>query len=277
VPVSIAAHYGVTIFSHSETIMKSINSIYLALGLSLGSFAPFALAEDRFPSVRTEEFEWGLGLGALAEDEGYRGMSMETNAQPIVYASSYRFRFLSNQVDYQFIRNERWLVGIKAEGRFDGFEADDADTFTGMEEREGGIYGGFRVEYRSGFGNFVGEYVTEVAGDANGSYGSLGSYWVLETGIGDFVPKVAVEYYNSDYADYYYGVRSTEALPWRPAYAGETMVNLDVGFDYVLTLGERHRILSSLKYRRYDSAVQDSPLIDAKGSPRFVLGYFYTF
>jgi outer membrane scaffolding protein for murein synthesis (MipA/OmpV family) len=234
-------------------------------------------AEDRFPSLRSDSFEWGLGLGILNEDEGYTGMGSETNAQPVIYINSERFRFFANQADFQVIKSDTFLLGIKAEGRFDGFEAADSPYLAGMEEREGGWYGGLRAELKTDFANIVGEWVTELSGDSDGSYGSVGAYWTIDTEFGQWVPKVAVEFYDEDYTTYYYGVRTAEATLDRPAYIADSTVNLDVGVDWIYELANHHQLISSLKYRSYGSEVKDSPLIENSGSPRLILGYLYTF
>lgn len=239
--------------------------------------ATHTFAEDRFPSIRSDTFEWGLGIGALMEDEGYRGVGYEINPNPVLYVNTERFRFIANQADYEVIQSDAFILSVKAEARFDGFEEDDDAYFEGMEDRDGGLYGGLRAEYKTGYGNLVGEYVTELAGDSNGSYGSVGAYWIADLPVGELVPKVAVEYYSSDYTGYYYGVQSQDANPERPEYSPGSAINYDFGVDYVVDFAEHHKIISSAKYRAYGSDVKDSPLIDASGSARFILGYLYTF
>ena len=236
-----------------------------------------AAGEDRFPSQRSSDFEWGLGIGALTEDEGYQDVGFETSAIPILYLSNKYFRFFANQLDVQLIDNDRFSFAVKAEARFDGFEADDDPIFAGMEDRDGGVFAGIRAEYKTDFANFVGEWQTDVSGNSDGSYGALGSYWTIEAGRGEWVPKIALEYYDSSYTDYYFGVRPEEATTDRPAYSADSAIHIDLGVDYSYKLTDRQQLIASLKYRHYDSAVKDSPLIDASGSPRFNIGYLYTF
>lgn len=236
-----------------------------------------AWAEDRFPTVRDDDFEWGLGVGALIEDEGYAGIGFETEPQPILYFNTGRLRFFANQLDYRVLERGPFLLSVKAEARFDGFEPEDDPLFAGMEEREGGIYAGLRAEYRAPAVNLVGEWVREAVGDSDGSYGSIGAYRSFDTGFGRLVPKFAVEFYDKHYTDYYYGVRAGEALANRPAYEPGAVVNFDLGIDYLVDFGEHHHLISSAKYRHYGSEVKDSPLVDDSGSARFILGYLYTF
>ncbi|MEM1190052.1 MAG: MipA/OmpV family protein [Pseudomonadota bacterium] len=236
-----------------------------------------AAAEDRFPTQRSEEFEWGIGLGALIEDEGYRDLDFDTSAIPVLYMGNKYFRFFANQLDFQLVNNERVMFGLKLEGRFDGFEAKDDPYFEGMEDRDGGFFAGVRAEYKTPYGNIVGEWQSDVSGNSDGSYGALGSYWSFRTGRGLWVPKVALEYYDSSYTDYYFGVRPDEVRADRPAYEADSAIHLDVGLDYIFDLADRHQLITSVKYRRYDSEVKDSPLVDASGSPRVNIGYLYTF
>ena len=251
--------------------------IYMTAALSLLT-ASVSYAEDRFPSIRSEEFEWGLGAGVLVEDEGYAGLGYETNAQPVIYLSSKRFRYLGNQLDFQLVNNNRFMFGVKLEGRFDGFDADDGAIFAGMAEREGGWYGGFRTEWKTRYANFVGEAVKEVSGESDGAYGSLGAYWTFDQGErAQWVPKIAVEYYDSKYSEYYFGVPRVESSAARPAYTPGSAINIDVGVDYIFRFNSNHRIISSAKYRRYGSDIKDSPLVESSGSARFVFSYLYMF
>lgn len=249
---------------------------YIAAAAVLATSTP-AIGEDRFPTQRSENFEWGLGLGVLSEDEGYRNLDFETSGIPILYLGNKYFRFFANQLDVQFINTDRFMVGVKLEGRFDGFEADDDPYFAGMEDRDGGLFAGIRAEYKTDYGNFVGEWQSDVSGNSDGAYGSLGSYWTIEAGRGQWVPKIALEYYDSSYTDYYFGVRADEATEIRPAYSADSALHVDVGVDYFFEIADRHQLITSLKYRHYDSAVKDSPLVDASGSPRINIGYLYTF
>lgn len=236
-----------------------------------------AAAEDRFPTHRSDTFEWGLGIGALSEDEGYKNLDFETSAVPILYLSHKNFRFFANQLDIQLINTDRFMFGVKAEARFDGFEASDDPFFDGMADRDGGIFAGVRAEYKTPYGNIVGEWQSDVSNKSDGAYGSLGSYWTIDHGKGQWVPRVSLEYYDSDYTDYYFGVRASEAASDRPEYTPDSAMHLDVGVDYFYQLTDRQQLIASLKYRHYDSTVKDSPLVDASGSPRFNLGYLYTF
>ena len=234
-------------------------------------------AEDRFPTQRSSELQWGLGLGALIEDEGYRNIGSETNGTPVLYVSNDYFRFFANQFDVSIYGTEQFSLSGKAESRMDGFSPDDNAYYAGMEERDGAIFAGFRGEYKTDAGNLVAEWVTDVTGDSNGSYGSLGAYWHVDRGASQLVPKVAVEYYDSDYTDYYYGVRAGEARSDRPAYIADAVFNLDLGVDFIYRFNRHHQLISSAKYRRFGSSVTDSPLVDKSGSARFVVGYLYVF
>ena len=241
------------------------------------AFSTPAISEDRFPTKRSETFEWGLGLGLLSEDEGYRNLGFETSGVPVLYLGNRYFRFFANQLDVQFVNNEQFMFGVKLEGRFDGFEADDDQFYAGMEDREGGYFAGIRGEVKTDFGNLVGEWQTDVSDESDGAYGALGSYWPIEAGRSQWVPKLALEYYDSNYTNYYFGVRENEATIDRPEYTAGSAMHVDMGVDYFLKLGKSHELIASLKYRHYGSEVRDSPLVDENGSPRINIGYMYNY
>jgi len=245
----------------------------LALGITV---AAGTRAEALFPSITDDRTRWGIGLGVLSEDEGYKGIGRETEALPVLYVETERFRLFGPQAEYRILGNRQSAIKLRADYRFDGFEARDGAVFAGMSERKGSIFLGLAGRHAAPWGEVSFDLVKATTA-SKGIRGGIAYGHPLAAGALTVVPKLGVEYFDRKFVGYYYGVRPGEATAARPAYEGRSSVNLDVGVDVHYQIGAAHTLLSSIKYRRFGSAIQDSPLIEKSGSPRLTLGYLYRF
>lgn len=244
-----------------------------ALGITI---AANASAEALFPSVTDDRPRWGFGLGALSEDEGYKGIGRETEAVPLLYVETERFRLFGPQAEYRVLGDRNSAIKLRADYRFDGFEAQDGAIFAGMSERKGSIFLGLAGRHATPWGELSFDMVKATTA-SKGIRGGVTYSHPFAAGALTIVPKLGVEYFDRKFVGYYYGVRPGEATTARPAYAGRSSLNLDIGVDIQYGIGTAHTLLSSIKYRRFGSAIEDSPLIDRSGSPRFSVGYLYRF
>jgi MipA family protein len=144
-----------------------------------------------------------------------------------------------------------------------------------MAEREASFHLGGELKHDADWGHVTMEFLKS----ASASKGYRASvYYAYPIALGEFtlMPKFGIERYDRKFTDYYYGVRADEATAARPAYAADASTNLDVGLDLQRRFG-RHLFIGSLKYRRFGSAISDSPLVEDSGSPRLTLAYVFTF
>ncbi|MFP3355641.1 MipA/OmpV family protein, partial [Pseudoalteromonas sp. SIMBA_153] len=74
------------------------------------------------------------------------------------------------------------------------------------------------------------EFVSEVAGDSEGSRFNLGieKTWHFAENY-TFSPRVEVKWHDDKYVDYYYGVQVSEVNADRSFYKGEAAINIEVG------------------------------------------------
>lgn len=257
--------------------MSAHRPLVLAFALqALSALAPCAHAEALFPALTDDRMRWGLGLGVLSEDEGYKGIGRQTEALPVLYVETERFRLFGPQAEYRILGQRGSGLKLRADYRFDGFEPRDGAVFSGMDERKGSIYLGLAGNHRGRWGELSFDAVKATSASKGLRAGITYSHPV-NVGAWSVVPKIGIEYFDSKFVGYYYGVRPHEESPVRPAYAGRSALNLDAGIDVQYQIGAAHTVLASVKYRRFGSAIQDSPLIDKSGSPRVTIGYLHRF
>lgn len=255
------------------TVRTTARPLVLALGLWL--LAPAATAEELFASREMLDRGWGIGLGALIEDEGYVDGSSETEALPVLFYRGKRFQLLGPQAEWLLWERDGFSASARAEYRFDGYEEGDADIFEGMAEREAGFHLGAELKYRADWGHLTGEWLG-VTGDAEGSRSALYYGYPMELGSWVVTPRVGLERYDRKFTDYYYGVRPDEAREGRAAYTADASTNVDVGVDFQRAW-KHHLFLASAKYRRFGDGIADSPLVEDDGSLRFTVAWIYRF
>jgi outer membrane protein len=249
---------------------------HAALALGLAVVIP-AGASTLFPTVgENGPPQIGIGLAALVENEGYKDGGTETEPLPVFFYQGDRLRVLGPQLTYRLFGDRSNNIGLRVDYRFDGYDKDDGAIFAGMAERKSGIAVGFAGQLQAGPGNIY-YSAAKSASASKGMYATI-QYGIPTTIAGWTVtPRVGVEYFNARYADYYFGVHNDEARAGRPAHAPGSAFNLDAGIDVHRDLGRHHTVFGSVKYRRYDSAIKDSPLMEKSASPRLNIGYLYRF
>lgn len=216
---------------------------------------------------------WGVGVGAVFMEQGYRGADSETQLFPIVFYQGQNFFWRGPELGYQVTDN----ITLYGEYRFDGFELEDSDYFAGMEERKGTLDVGASFTVDSEFGELT----------FSGQADALGEHKGYELGVrfskgfqllgGAISPFIEVNYLSDDLVDYYYGVRNSEANAFRPAYQAENTVNYTTGLSGVWVVAERQSIMASLTYTVLGDEIENSPIIEDGESTNLFMGYIYRF
>jgi outer membrane protein len=88
---------------------------------------------------------------------------------------------------------------------------------------------------------------------------------------------VGAEWQSDDMANYYYGVLPQEARPGRPAYAPGSAVNLTAGAFVFTPVSRRLLLQSFVRYERFDSNIEASPIVDRSGAVTGFAALSYAF
>lgn len=254
--------------------MISFRTIYAFM--TTACVSAHSSAEALYPTMDGGPTRWGVGVAALFEDEGYRGIGQKSEGLPILFVQTDRFRLLGPQAELRVLGSRTSGLSLRADYRFDGFKAEDGEIFAGMQERKGSLALGVAGKHAASWGIASFDLVRSLKG-SKGIRASATYAYPIRLGPLTVLPKAGVEYFDKKFVDYYYGVRDEEATATRNVYNGKSAVNMDIGMDVEYTLATSHTFLGSLKYRRFGSSIQDSPLVESSGSPRVTLAYLYRF
>ncbi len=218
---------------------------------------------------------WGLGAGVQYEQSPYKGDDATVSPLPLIYFENKWIHLFGTTLDVNIGRWDNFSFTLRGEYALgDGYKESDAPILDGMQKRQGGFWVGPAMAWDTGYGIFGASFLT--AGN-KGLKGGVDYRRPFDYGDFTLVPHAGIDWYNSRYVDYYYGVEDDETRAGRDAYAGKSTYNLSAGvrLDYQLT---PHQTLSlDAGVSRLGGGITDSPLVDRTIIPEARLGYLYRF
>jgi outer membrane protein len=226
---------------------------------------------------------WGLGLAVGSSQKAYTDIDRDTKVLPILTYENRYIRLAGPELafklpSYSLNESNKFNFGVIGKYDFTDYEQSDAPILNGMEDRDGGFWAGLKAEWQNSLVNISAEYVTEVAGDSEGSAVNfaLERTWHFKQHF-MFTPRVVVSLLDKKYVDYYYGVRANEVTADRAYYQGESAVNIEVGARGGYMFKKKHLLFVDVSVTSLASEIKDSPLVDSSTENRIVLGYIYHF
>ncbi|NUB45005.1 MipA/OmpV family protein [Fertoebacter nigrum] len=221
-----------------------------------------------------------VGLFGFQGDTAY-GFT-ETAAVPFVEYENDHFKIGVPSVDVKlpWISSEQLSFGLTVDffGGEGGYEAGDAPILNGMADRDGGVWAGATMGWRSDLVDLSFAAMTDVTGDSDGSSFKLeASRSFVAWDRLMITPKLAAVWLDDNAVDYYYGVRAGEATASRAQYSGSSTVNVEGGITFGYMLAERHMLLLDLGVTKLGSGIADSPIVVDDMLTKVGLGYVFKF
>ncbi len=234
---------------------------------------------DNVLSSVTEELkkveDGAVGIGVMYETSPYKGADDEVMPVPMVMGEYKNFFIEGTEFGYKIIKNDDWELSAILGPRMDGYEASDSTDLAGMKERKNSFDGGAKLEWDAKIFELE---VSVLADLANNHQGQEVEFELSKEFLGGFLtPYVGVTWLSKDLANYYYGVRSSEARSGRPAYTADSSFNPAAGVRIVYPINEKWAIFSDFEYEILDSNIKDSPIVDQDGLFSSMFGVVYQF
>jgi outer membrane protein len=222
-----------------------------------------------------------LGLGSYIQTQPYKGVDAILVPSPVifydnslVYARWTRFGvyFLGEKTtDYS------WGLSLSAQPRPYGYLASDSAHLQGMDERKNSFEGGVALSVQKEKAFFELMLFTDLL-YKNKAY-LLKADLGYEYKFGDLslYPGLSVFYQSSDFTNYYYGVKQSEATPQRAFYAprGDYGFSLHSYIQY--SLSKQLSIFSHIKVEKLSKQAKESPLVEDATITSGLLSLIYTF
>lgn len=260
----------------------SVSRMATASALAAGLCIPVAAVAQE-PTSESSSTTWGLGLGVISEQKPYTDIDRDNSAVPLIEFENQYVHLFGPRIEFKLpsldIGDSQQLnFGIVGQYDGSGYEEGDAPILSGMEKRRGGFWAGGAVEWSSSFVDVSAEWLADVSGNSDGQVVNLGVERTWRFGNHMlFTPYVGASWQDDKTIDYYFGVLDSEARIHRPAYAGESAINIEAGVRGVYMFDKHHSVLMGVDVTSLADEIKDSPLVDRSTTNRVLLGYVYRF
>ena len=220
---------------------------------------------------------WGLGVAAAVVQQPYRGVERKTTGLPLVSYDGTWVNVIGPRIDLKLASADSVSFRLRARYAGDGYDASDSSFLTGMQDRKSSLWLGGAAIWRTDIATFTGELLGDALGNSKGMRLKLQADRRFPTGSFGFTPRVATEWLDRKYVNYYYGVRPDEVLADRALYEGASTANLEVGVRADYSPSKQHSLFVDLGTTRFGKGIKDSPLVERTGQTTVSAGYLYRF
>jgi MipA family protein len=139
------------------------------------------------------------------------------------------------------------------------------------------IDGGLEVLYQWGRSELQVQLLTDISDRSNGQ--EVWVSWALpqQWGRFSFHPSIGVTWMSANTANYYYGVKKSEAQPGLPAYEVNDAFNYFARLSMSYQLTEHWQVVSVLQYEQLADDIADSPSVVKDHVTTSFIGLYYEF
>ncbi|WP_394221761.1 MipA/OmpV family protein [Alteromonas gracilis] len=214
------------------------------------------------PSGAQQPQGWMWGFGVVAAQDVYIDFDNRIVPIPIIGYAGEKLRVYGPFVSYELFQESGFTLDAQLVPVFAGYEEDDSIVFSGMEDRDFSYAAGIGLNYNTGSWIYSLSTNADILGKFDGFQASarIGKQFRVDKFM--IEPSVGVNYQDSNYVDYYYGVRPEETTEFRSAYEGSSAVNTEVRVAVSTRqfLGGITRLEFGATF--FDDSISDSPLTD---------------
>ena len=235
----------------------------------------------RIPFINAPPGTAGLGGGIRFGNNPYisSGESEETALDLIplyLYEGKYLFAH-GTSLGVHLINNDKFSLSAVAAWRFQQLDPSTDPIFDGLERRHQTLDAGITTTYKSRFGEFTLDWMTDTLDKHNGQEVQFTYRYNFIRGAWSFSPFISWGLQDANLANYYFGVSPSEATLERPAYnVGESQFNL-FGLNTSWQVSDRILFFGNIGFGDFDSRVENSPLVDDPNFSQVFVGGTYMF
>jgi len=235
------------------------------------------IATTALTSALARAGEWGVGIGLTAYQPPIEGVDTIVFPLPFIYYEGERLSLNIGSASYRLINKESFQFAALGQLRLQQYDPDDSDALEGMDKRDISIDVGGSASLVGSWGVASLTAITDASDNHNGQEVSLaysapffGREWLLK-------PTLGVRWQSDDLVDYYYGVRSSEARPNRPAYQGKSAFSSFAGVEVAYMLTPHWALFGDATYAYLGKDIRDSPIVGQSYEASGSLGFLYEF
>ena len=260
---------------HRYQPIRSLSLISVVVG-ALSS--PSVWAQNEGDNGTSSTSSWGLGVGITMTHRPYRDFDNKAAVLPLVTYENKWVRVFGPSVDVKL--PSAGPVAFKLNARYalnEGYESSDSSFLRGMDDRKASVWLGASASWRTDLATLSAGWRGDASGESEGQQISLSAERSFRFGSFGVAPRLTATWLDSNYVDYYYGVRDDEARAWRRQYDGKSAVNTELALRGSYGLRPNQTVSLDVGITRLGASIRDSPLVDRSTVPSARLSYLYRF
>lgn len=229
--------------------------------------------------VETEssDSKWAVGFAGGMNYRVYRYFDDKVRGFPTVTYEGEYVHVFGSGVDVKLPSVGPVTFRLRGKYISEGYESGDSPFLRDMSDRDSSFWVGGVATWRTDLVRLSAEVLTDAMSNSKGSRAKLQIDRRFAAAAFGFTPRLATEWVDSNYVDYYYGVMASEVIAGRPGYQGASTVNTEAGIRIDWRPALNHSVFFDLGATRMGGAIKDSPLVEKDTQYGVGFGYFYRF
>lgn len=205
---------------------------------------------------------WFYGAFFSSQSFPYKGLKNETKALPIIGYKGSRFSLLGPQASYLLNQEADLQFFVQLTFKSAGFKTNDSNELTGISTRSGSLFGGFSINKKIDRLSLNISYLHDLQNRSGGQDIKLSSTYFHNIGPFFIKPSLALNYWDSAYTEYYFGVKKEESRYNRRPYTPSDSFSPSVGLSLATPIFFQGFTSVSLSQHWLDSSIRQSPIIN---------------
>ncbi len=221
-----------------------------------------------------------IGAGPYIQTQPYKGADAQVVPSPVIFFDNHLVYIRWSRVGIYVLGSSKkdfsWGISLTAQPRPFGYKSSDSPTLRGMS-RNTSIEAGaaLDMQYKDTFFNVVFFHDILNASNSYMARTEIGQHIKIDRF--DLYPSLIAIYHAADFNNYYYGVKPSEATPWRSAYSPSSSVSF--GFQTYLKYNLSHEWSALINFRAdtLSKEEQNSPIVSDKYMFSGLISMMYRF
>lgn len=214
--------------------------------------------------ARKQQTGWFYGAFTSINSSYYAGVGADTVALPIIGYIGTRFSFLGPRASYIIHQSAELEALALITYKSVGYKPNDSKHLDGMTRRQNSLFGGLSTSIKKDRLSYTLSYLHDLQNHSGGQDFTLAMSYRYNYGPFFLTPKISLNYLDSAYSNYYFGVRDHESNSDRQAYTPNTSINPSVSLNFATPIFLKGFTRASVTHSWLDSSLYNSPIVNNK-------------
>jgi MipA family protein len=228
---------------------------------------PYQNERDETPQkeaaqARKQQTGWFYGAFVSTQSNLYKGANNDSLALPFIGYKGPRFSLIGPQASYRLNKDEDFQTFAQLAFNSAGFKEKDSAHLIGMSTRSGSLFGGLNVTIKQQKLSYKFSYLHDLQNRSGGQDIRLSTSYFYNIGPFFITPNIALNYWDSAYTDYYFGVRSNESNGNRNPYKPSAAINPSIGLNLATPIFFQGFTRANFSHHWLGGPVKSSPILD---------------